>query len=262
MLMLSVLQTILSHASDRGRCRRHRCCIPSLPERASCLEDRVLLSAVVGKARTAEIAQNPADTKVGREVTNLFESILHTDPTKAQLTRMVRELRGGMSIGTLHADLTAAARAAHGLTPAAVNAVVIKGDASAAARASSGSAAAGTLNAASMMPGLLATSNPIVPPINVSQMPPGMSVSISFAPAPVHTISFSPGSPAAPSTSGTTGPASIMTGMGTTGTSMPSTGSMGSTPATGAGMGTPGMMPSSPMAVAPPMFSPMMTAGM
>ena len=109
--MLCAIKTILRQAAHHARCRRQRRCIPSLTESASCLEDRVLLSAAGGKAHTAEIARNPADTKVGREVTKLFESILQTNPTSAQLTRSVRELRSGMSVVALRKDLIAEARA-------------------------------------------------------------------------------------------------------------------------------------------------------
>ena len=111
--MLRALKTILRHADDHARCRPRRC-VPSLSESASCLEDRVLLSAAGGKAHTAEIAPNPVDTKAGKEVANLFESILQTNPTSAQLTRSVRELRSGMSVVALRKDLTAEARAQQG----------------------------------------------------------------------------------------------------------------------------------------------------
>ena len=108
--MLCAFKMFRRQAAHHARSRRQRRCIPSLTEWASCLEDRVLLSAAGGKAHTAEIAPNPADTKVGREVTNLFESILQTNPTSAQLTRSVRELRSGMSVVALRKDLTAEAR--------------------------------------------------------------------------------------------------------------------------------------------------------
>src|SRR5262245_62812759 len=122
--MLRAIKTILRHADHQTRCRRPRHCIPSLPESASSLEDRVLLSAAGGKAHTAEVAQNLANTKAGKEVTNLFESILQTNPTGAQLTRLVHELRSGLSIKALRKELTAEARAQHGgRAPASMNGI-------------------------------------------------------------------------------------------------------------------------------------------
>ena len=102
--MLRAFRKILPLADDHARSRRRRQCIPSLPERASCLEDRVLLSAAGGMAHTAEMAPNPADTKVGKEVASLFESILQTSPTGAELTQLVHKMRSGTTVTTLRKD--------------------------------------------------------------------------------------------------------------------------------------------------------------
>jgi hypothetical protein len=188
--MLRVFKTILRHTDDQARCPSPHRCVPSLPESASCLEDRVLLSAAGGKAHAAEMAQNPADTKAGKEVTNLFESILQTNPTGAQLTRLVHEMRGGLSVKALRKDLTAQARAQWGVpAPASMNDVTVQGGSRASAGASTTSAAAGTMNQLSIMQGLSAPTDNIVSPVHVSQMPLGMSISISFAPAAAPTMS-------------------------------------------------------------------------
>jgi hypothetical protein len=247
--MLRAFKAIWRHTDDHAQCRRRRC-IPSLPERASCLEDRVLLSAAGGKAHTAEVAQNPANTKAGKEVTNLFESILQTNPTGAQLTRLVHEMRGGLSIKALRKDLTAQARAQQGAAAQAPMNVVVNGNPSAAATASMQSAAGGTMNPASIMQGLSAPTDSIVSPIRVSQMPAGMQISRSFAPssAPGMVSISLPGGTSTGSMSATMSPTSTMTGTSSaTGMSMSAAGSMSSPPATSAGMGTPGMVMSSPM---------------
>src|SRR5438046_2186291 len=142
--MLCAFKTILRQAAYHARSRRQCRCIPSLNEAASCLEDRVLLSAAGGTARAAEIAPNLVDTKAGKEVVNLFESILHTNPTTAQLTRSVRELSNGMSVVALRKDLTAMARAQQGAgARPSMNAAVINSDPSAPAMTSTRSAATG-----------------------------------------------------------------------------------------------------------------------
>ncbi len=102
--MLCAFRKILPLADDHARPRRRRQCIPSLPESTSCLEDRMLLSAAGGMAHTAEMARNPADTKAGREVASLFESILQTNPTGAQLTQWVHKMRSGTTVTTLRKD--------------------------------------------------------------------------------------------------------------------------------------------------------------
>jgi hypothetical protein len=253
--MLCALKTILRQAAHHARCRRPRRCVPSLPESASCLEDRVLLSAAGGKARAAEIAPNPVDTKAGKEVVNLFESILHTNPTSAQLTRSVRELSNGMSVVALRKDLTAEARAQQGARARpSMNAVVINGDPSTHAMTSTRSAATGASIPVSSMPGRPAPTHTDIPLTRLSQIPAGMSVSLSFAVGSSRSMTFSSSSPAASSTSGTMSPASTMTGMSsttmagmssttmtgmssTTGMSMSSIGSISSTQAAFADLG-------------------------
>jgi hypothetical protein len=244
--MLRAFKTFLHHADDPARCHRPRRCIPSLPELASCLEDRVLLSAAGGKAHAAEVAQNPADTKAGKEVINLFESILQTNPSGAQLTRLVREMRSGLSVAALRKDLTAEARAQQGAWALpSMNAVVINGHTPANATTRTRSAATGTLNPAATMPSLSALTGSIVSPINAPRVPLGMSISFSFGAATTHSASSSFGGTAGGSMSGTMGSTTGMgststttgmgststtTGMGsTTGMSMSSTGSMVST---------------------------------
>jgi hypothetical protein len=215
--MLCAFKMFLRQATHHAR-SRHQCrCIPSFTESATCLEDRVLLSAAGGMAHTAEIARNPADTKVGREVTNLFESVLHTNPTSAQLTQSVRELRSGMSVVALRKDLTAEARARQGArAQPSMNVVVINGHPSAPAMTSTRSAATGTSIPVTLMPGPPAPADMDVPLTKLSQIPPGMSVSLSFSPSSSATMAFSFGSPAATSVSGTTSPTSTMTGMSST----------------------------------------------
>jgi hypothetical protein len=246
--MLRAFKTILSQSVHHARCRRQRRCIPSFTDSSSCLEDRVLLSAAGGMAHTAEIARNPADTKVGREVTNLFESILHTNPTSAQLTRSIHELRSGMSVVALRKDLTAEARAQQGARaqPSMV-AVVANGASSALAMTSTSSAAIGAISPVPLIPGLSAPIDADIPLTKLSQIPAGMSVSLSFAPAASSTMTFSFGSPAATSMSGTTSPTTGMTGMSsTTGmTGMSSTtGMTGMSSTTGMSMSSIGSMSS------------------
>jgi hypothetical protein len=211
--MLRALKTILRHADDHARCRPRRC-VPSLPDSASCLEDRVLLSAAGGMAHAAEVAQNPANTKAGREITNIFESILQTNPTGAQLTRFVHELRSGMSVRALRNELTAEARAQQGAqAPASVNAVTIHGGQSAAATASGRWAVAGTMTRVS------APTNTIVSPIKVSQGPRWPHISLAFGPASTQTMSTSTSSgTAGASMSATMSSTSTMTGMSSTST--------------------------------------------
>ena len=184
--MLCAFKTIVRQAAHHARCHRQRRCIPSLTESASCLEDRVLLSAAGGKARAAEIAPNLVDTKAGREVVNLFESILHTNPTSAQLTRSVRELSNGMSVVALRKDLTAEARAQQSAQARpSMNAVVINGDPSAPAMTSTRSAATGAIIPVSLMPGRPAPTDTDIPLTKLSQIPAGMSVSLSLRRGPV-----------------------------------------------------------------------------
>src|SRR4051794_5562006 len=95
----------------RGRERR---LVPSLSELASCLEERVLLSGAVGKAHVAEVAhpaaKNLADTHAGQVVIGLFESILGTDPTSAQLTKEVHKLNSGVGAKAVRKEVVAIAR--------------------------------------------------------------------------------------------------------------------------------------------------------
>ncbi len=191
--MFRAFKTILPHADDQARCRRHRF-IPSLPESASCLEDRVLLSAAGEKAHAAEVSTNVANTQAGKEVANLFESILQTNPTGAQLTQLVHKLRSGMSVKTLRMDLTAEAQAERGgQSPASMNDTTMNGDLPASASASTRSADAGML----IPPGLSAPTDTIGSPIDLSQVPAGMRLSRSFTSTPTST-STSGGSAATP----------------------------------------------------------------
>jgi hypothetical protein len=186
--MFRAFQSILPHANDRARSGRRRGFIPSLPESASCLEDRVLLSAAGGKAQAAEVSANMADTAAGKEVTNLFESILQTTPTGAQLSQWVHKLHSGMSVKTLRKDLTAGVQA--GLGGWAPTSITMDGDPSASARSAAGTA---------MPPGLSAPTNTNVSPIDLSQVPAGLSFSRSFTSTPTST-STSGGSTATPTT--------------------------------------------------------------
>jgi len=275
--MLRAFEPNLRRADDPVRRRRRRC-IPSLSERASCLEDRVLLSAAGGQAHAAEVARNPAHTRAGKEVVNLFESILQTSPTGAQLTRWAHKLRDGMSVAALRRDLTAQARAQQG-TQASMNVTMISGDPTAPATRTMGRAGGEATISIQMME---ARSNPTGPNVvqrGISQIPPGMTFTVTFAPRPTPTSGV--GSPAAPSmpaspsptppamspmpTTGGMGPSSG-TAMPTMGSTMTAMGSMaataGSTSTMSTGIGMTAMLPISPMPVAP--FSPpsMMTMGM
>jgi hypothetical protein len=259
--MLRVLEAILRRAGGQARRRRPRRCIPSLSESSSCLEDRMLLSAAGGSAPAAEVGRDLAETRAGKEVTGLFQSILRTDPTGAQLTRFVRELRGGIGVRALRKELIAGA-AMPGATPAPGSpmVVVVGGRASAPAMAATGAAAAGTIPAASMMPGLAGASRTNTSPIHVSQMPAGVRISRGSAPASSRTGTLTPASGGTSSSSSMSAPmgsTSTMTGMGST---MSPTGSMGSAAAS-AGAGTSGgtisPLPVSPLPVTPLPIAPL-----
>jgi hypothetical protein len=94
-----------SHTSRRGR-RRF---VPSLSGTASCLEERVV-PAGGQAANLAALAQALADTGAGHVVTNMFQSILMTNPTAAQLVRDVRRLRGGLGVNALRNSLFSSAQ--------------------------------------------------------------------------------------------------------------------------------------------------------
>jgi hypothetical protein len=112
--MFRGLKAILRHTDDPTSRRRERRCRPTLSGSASGLEDRMLLSGAGAKAHAAEVAhpaaQNLANTHAGQVVTGLYESILGTDPTSAQLTSWVHKLRSGVSSKVLRKDLLATAR--------------------------------------------------------------------------------------------------------------------------------------------------------
>jgi len=258
--MFRVFETFLRRAEDPARCRRRRC-IPSLLERASCLEDRVLLSAAGGKAHAAEVARGPADTRAGKEVINAFESILRTSPTGAQLAQLVHQLRDGMSVAALRRDLAAEAGAQPG-TRAPMNVVIISGDPPAPATGTTVPAVGEATIPIGIMLGQLGTTGPNGAQVDVSQMPAGTRLAAGFGSSPAPTSGN--GSPAeAP---GTASPMPSMGGMGSSsGMAMSTMGSssgmamstMGSSATAGsssvfsAGIGTPAMLPISPMSVAP-----------
>jgi uncharacterized membrane protein YgcG len=108
------LKMSLRPVGDHTPRRRERRCVPSLSASASCLEDRVLLSGAGEKAHAAEVAhpaaKNLANTHAGQVVTGLFESVLGTDPTSAQLTNWVHKLQSGVNAKTLRKDLVATTR--------------------------------------------------------------------------------------------------------------------------------------------------------
>ena len=103
----------LRHADNSTPRRRQRRLVPSLSDSASYLEERVLLSGAAEKAHAAEVAhpaaKNPANTHAGQVVIRLFESILGTDPTSAQLTKDVHQLNGGVGVKALRKELVATA---------------------------------------------------------------------------------------------------------------------------------------------------------
>jgi hypothetical protein len=112
--MFRGLKAILRHTDDPTSRSREWRCRPTLSGSASFLEDRVLLSGAGAKAHAAEVAhpaaQNLANTHAGQVVTGLYESILGTNPTSAQLTSWVHKLRSGVSSKVLRKDLLATAR--------------------------------------------------------------------------------------------------------------------------------------------------------
>ena len=260
--MLRAFERFLRRGDDPARRLRRRC-IPSLSERASTLEDRVLLSAAGGKAQAAEVARNPADTRAGKEVTNLFASILQTNPTGAQLTHMVHELRSGMSVAALRRDLTAEARGQQGIR-VPMDVVSVNGGPSAPVARTTGTAGGGVT--IPKMPGLSGSTSPGVARGGVSQIPTGMSISLNLDPGPTSGV----GGPAATPMPANPSPMPpMMSPMPTMGGMSPSGGmsmptmvspmtGMGSTAAMAgtasnisSGMGTPAMLPVSPMPITP-----------
>ena len=92
--------------------RRDRRCVPTVSGLTSALETRVLLSGTTHHAsEVAKSAGNLAETHLGHIVIGLYESILGTAPTSAQLTNWVHKLRGGVSRQVLREDLLATAQA-------------------------------------------------------------------------------------------------------------------------------------------------------
>ncbi len=274
--MLRVFAAGMSREGGPGRPRRHRF-TPTLSERASRLEDRVLLSAMGGNAHAAEVAGNPAETRAGKEVTKLFESILQTRPTAAQLSRMVHRLHDGLSVAALRRDLAAEAGATGG-TNAPVNTTIIGGGQPATATAAMRPATGGVMMS---IQEITSRSNPTGPDVvqrGLSQVPPGMRIAATSSPGPGRT---SGGGPAAGSTPARPTPSSpamspmpTMVGMspssgmsspamGSTMTMMSSTAAtVGSTSSIFAGIGTPAMLPISPMPVAPFSATSVMSTGM
>ena len=245
--MLCAFKTIVRQAAHHARCHRQRRCIPSLTESASCLEDRVLLSAAGGKARAAEIAPNPVDTKAGKEVVNLFESILHTNPTSAQLTRSVRELSNGMSVVALRKDLTAEARAQQGAQGPALHERRRHQQRSVRPCDDFDEVGRDRGNHTGLVDAGPTGSDPYGHPADQALSDTRRDERLALVFAGVQsTMTFSSSSPAASSMSGTMSPTSTMTGMSsttmtgmssTTGMSMSSIGSIGSTQAAFADMG-------------------------
>jgi len=96
--MFRGLKAIFGHpdgSTPRRRCRR---CLPTLAGSTSCLEERVLLSGAGAHAHASQV------------VTRMYESILGTAPTSAQLTTWVDKLHKGVSSKVLHRDLLATVR--------------------------------------------------------------------------------------------------------------------------------------------------------
>jgi hypothetical protein len=220
--MLHSVRMMLFPANDHPGRRRQRRCIPLLPGLAACLEDRVLLSAAGGRAHAAEMATNPADTKVGKEVVRLFESILQTNPTTAQVTQFVHKMHSGMTVSAMRKDLIAEAR----IQPntGATNVVIMNGGSSApSATASAGSTiTAAMFSARSGMPQSMLTSS-------VSQVPAGMSLSLTLTSATTSTSTAA--SPAGTSTSTTSSPTSTASSPTSTPTPSPTPAPMSPTPA-------------------------------
>jgi hypothetical protein len=74
--------------------RRPRRFVPSALGSTSCLEERVVPAG--GQATNfAQLAQSLATTRAAQVVNNLFQSILMTNPSDAQLVRDVRRLQHG-----------------------------------------------------------------------------------------------------------------------------------------------------------------------
>jgi len=142
------------HADHHPSKRRKRRCLPTLSGSASCLEDRVLLSgASAHAAEVAKTAVNLASTHAGQVVTGLYQSILGTDPTSAQLTTWVHKLRSGVSSKVLRKDLIATARTEQFQPSAAgVNAIDVTSETPTSTLSSSSSSSVATTSSSAMAP--------------------------------------------------------------------------------------------------------------
>src|SRR5437764_4377585 len=108
--MFRLWKTTLNEASSHTSHRSKRRFVPSLSGAASCLEDRVVPASGGRAANVAELAQALANTRAGHVVTNLFQSILMTNPTDAQMVQDVRRLRNGLGVNGLQNMLFSSAQ--------------------------------------------------------------------------------------------------------------------------------------------------------
>jgi len=106
-------------AGLHGSVRRQRRFQPLVSGATCLLDDRVLLSAGGGKAAAAHSAARPlAETRAGQRVIQLFQTILSTNPSNAQLSLWVRRLQHGVRASVLRNELRAEARAERALAAA------------------------------------------------------------------------------------------------------------------------------------------------
>src|SRR5436309_2951058 len=87
--MFRLWKTTLPEAGSDTSRRGKRRFVPSLTGSASCLEDRVVLNGGGQFSSVDEAAQALANTRAGQTVTNMFQSILMTNPTNAQMVQNV-----------------------------------------------------------------------------------------------------------------------------------------------------------------------------
>ena len=245
------LKISLRPVGDHTPRRRERRCIPSLSGPASCLEDRVLLSGAGEKAHAAEVAhpaaRNLANTHAGQVVTGLFESVVGTGPTSAQLTNWVHKLQSGVSANTLRKDLVATTRSPRMQQPApTVMDVVSHSDATpTSSSTTNGASSAMTVSSSAMLAAAMVNTMPS--PTNLAavglhvQQAPNMSALRAG-------IGGGSGSGASTGSGGGGGTTSSLLSSSTstsTSTSMSNTGSMGMASSSMTGTTTPGMITSS-----------------
>jgi len=108
--MFRFWKTTPREAGSQTSRRSRRRFVPSISGSASCLEERVVPAGGGQAMNLAALAQALADTRAGQVVTNMFQSILQTNPTASQLVQDVRRLRNGVGVNGLRNILFASAQ--------------------------------------------------------------------------------------------------------------------------------------------------------